>query len=70
MRKERCKDGKKYMFVGRAGGIFGTAVIWADKIKDLRVCDLEDVANGEAMLLKADGENVVRINRTGAKWYR
>lgn len=68
MRKERCKDGKKFLFVGRCS-YFGTPVIWADNIKDLRVCDLEDVTKGSALLLKADGENVVRIKRNGAKWH-
>ena len=68
MKKERCKDGKKFLLVWPRG-FWGTNVVWADKIKDFRVCDLETVAEGEALLLKADGENVVRIKRNGAKWY-
>ena len=66
--KERCKDGKKYMLVG-AIDYFGPILTWADKIKDFRVCDLEDVSKSKALLLKADGENVVRIKANGTKWY-
>ena len=69
MKKECCKDGKKFLFVGPHMAYFGTPVIWADKIKDLRVCDLEAVTNENALLFKADGGNVVRIKRNGAKWY-
>jgi hypothetical protein len=66
--KEHCKEGKKYMLVGHIG-IFGSALLWADNIKDFRVCDLTDVSEGKALLLKTMNNNVVRINRNGTKWY-
>ncbi len=69
MRKERCKDGKKYLLVNGLNHA-GHSLTYADKIKDFRVCDLNAVSNNSKLLLKADGENVVRINRNGAKWYR
>ena len=66
--KERCKDGKKYMLVGRVG-VFGPELRWADAVKDFRACDLTDVSDGNALLLVAKDDNVVRINRNGTKWY-
>lgn len=66
--KERCKEGKKYMLVGHIG-MFGPELLWADNIKDFRVCDLTDVSEGKALLLKTINDNVVRINRTGTRWY-
>jgi len=74
MRKERCKDGKKYLLVGNAYslgriGVFQD-VIWGDNIKDFRDIDLKDVTAGAAMLLKSVDGNVVRINRNGTKYYR
>ena len=49
--KERCKEGKKYMLVGHIG-MFGPELLWADNIKDSRACDLADVSEGKALLLK------------------
>ena len=74
MRKERCKDGKKYLLITRAFscgriGVFQD-VIWGDNIKDFRDIDLKDVTAGAAMLLKSVDGNVVRINRNGTKYYR
>ncbi len=68
MKKERCKDGKKYMLI-TAINYFGPRLVWADKIKDFRVCDIEDVSKCNALLMKSDGGNVVRIKANGAKWY-
>ena len=65
---ERCKEGKKYMLVGHIG-MFGPELLWADNIKDFRTCDLTDVSEGKALLLKSINYNVVRINRNGTKWY-
>jgi len=48
---------------------FGPRLVWADKIKDFRVCDIEDVSKCNALLMKSDGGNVVRIKANGAKWY-
>lgn len=69
MRKERCKDGKKYLLVNGLNHT-GHSLTYADKLKDFRVCDLNAVSNNSKLLLKAEGENVVRINRNGVKWYR
>jgi hypothetical protein len=66
--KQHCKDGKKYMLVGRIG-MFGPELFWADAIKDFRSCDLTDVSDGKALLLVAKDDSVVRINRNGTKWY-
>lgn len=66
--KKHCKDGKKYMLVGRIG-IFGPELLWADAIKDFRACDLTDISDGNALLLVAKDDSVVRINRNGTKWY-
>jgi len=66
--KKHCKEGKKYMLVGRTGP-FGPELFWSDNIKDFRVCDLTDVSEGKALLLKTINDNVVRINRNGTKWY-
>lgn len=66
--KKHCKDGKKYMLVSRVG-IFGPELLWADAIKDFRACDLTDISDGNALLLVAKDDSVVRINRNGTKWY-
>ena len=66
--KKRCKDGKKYILVGRIG-MFGPEILSADAIKDFRSCDLTDVSDGKALLLVAKDDSVVRINRNGTKWY-
>jgi|LauGreDrversion4_2_1035121.scaffolds.fasta_scaffold502493_2 hypothetical protein len=68
MRKERCKDGKKYLLVNGLNHT-GHSLTYADKIKDFRVRDLNAVSNNSKLLLKADGDNVVRIKANGAKWY-
>ncbi len=66
--KERCKEGKKYMLVGHIGP-FGPRLLWADNIKDFHVCDLTDVSESKALLLKTINDKVVRINRNGTMWY-
>ena len=66
--KERCKEGKKYVFIGKPSR-FGAILLWADNIKDFRVCDLEDVSKGDALLMKSVDSNVVRIKCNGTKWY-
>jgi hypothetical protein len=68
MRKERCKDGKKYMLIGRIG-MFGPSVYWGDNIKDFRVCDLEDIKDSKAALFAANDGKVVRIKTNGTKWH-
>lgn len=51
-------------------GMFGADIIWADKIKDFRVYDLDGIEDGVCALFTSIDNNVVRINRNGTKYYR
>jgi len=67
--KPHSKTGAKYLFIGPPSKYFGTEVLWAEHLKDFRVCDLQDVSEGCALLLKSVDNKIIRIHRNGAKYY-
>ena len=68
--KPHSKEGSKYLYIGPPSRWFGTEILWAENIKDFRVFSLNEVSEGNALLLKSVDNKIIRIHRNGSKYYR